>query len=87
MLFIDFRQAFDSRDSPSAVLFNLALHEAMKELNLSGTIICKTKQACAYADDIALVARNTDSLMEMFNILEEKSRIVGLRINEQKQNI
>jgi lipopolysaccharide/colanic/teichoic acid biosynthesis glycosyltransferase len=65
-------------------LFNLALHEAMKEHNLRGTIIYKTKQACAYAE-IALVARNMDSLKEMFNILEEKSSIVGLRINEKKK--
>jgi sorting nexin-29 len=74
-------------DSLSAVLFNLALHKAVKELNLRGTIIYKTKQTCAYADDTALVARNMDSLKETFNILEEKNRIVVLRINEQKQNI
>jgi hypothetical protein len=56
----------------------------MKELNLRWTIIYKTKQASAYGDDIALVAWNMDSLQEMFNILQEKSRIVGLWINEQK---
>jgi hypothetical protein len=61
-------------DSLSAVLFNLAPHEAMKELNLRGTIINKTKQTCAYADDIALVSRNMDSLKEMFNILEDKRK-------------
>jgi hypothetical protein len=71
-------------DSLSAVLFNLALHEAMKELNLRGTIIYKTKQACAYADDITLVARNVDSLKEMFNFLERKKQNCGIRINEQK---
>jgi hypothetical protein len=48
------------------------------------TIIYKSKQACVYADDIVLVAHNLDSLMEMFNTLEEKSRIVGLTINEGK---
>jgi hypothetical protein len=65
-------------DSLSAVLFNLALYEAMKELHLRGTIIYKTKQTCAYADDIALVARNMDSLEDMFNILEEKVKFWDL---------
>jgi hypothetical protein len=35
-------------------------------------------------DDIALVGRNLDWLMEMFDIVEEKSRALGLRINEGK---
>jgi hypothetical protein len=50
----------------------------MRELRLGGTIIYKSKQTCAYADNIVLVAHNLDSL------LEEKSRIVGLTINEGK---
>jgi sorting nexin-29 len=56
----------------------------MKELRIGGTIIYRTKQVCAYADDIELVGRNLDWLMEMFDILEEKSRALGLRINEGK---
>jgi hypothetical protein len=56
----------------------------MKELRMGGTIIYRTKQVCVYADDIALVGRNLDWLMEMFDILEEKSRALGLRINEGK---
>jgi hypothetical protein len=59
-------------DSLSAVLFNLDLHVAIKELRMGGTIVYRTKQACAYAQDIALVGHNQDSLMEMFNTMEEK---------------
>jgi hypothetical protein len=47
-----------------------------------GTIVYRTKQACAYANEIALIECNLDSLMEMFNTLEEKSRAMGLRTNE-----
>jgi hypothetical protein len=54
---------------------------AVMEPRVGGTIVYRTKQACAYADDIALVARNLDSLIEMFDTLEEKSRALGLRIN------
>jgi hypothetical protein len=59
----------------------------MRELRVGGTIVYKTKHACAYADDSALVGRNLDWLMDMFDTLEEKSRASGLRINEEKQNI
>jgi hypothetical protein len=51
---------------------------------MGGTIVYRTKQACAYAQDIALVGHNQDSLMEMFNTLEEKSWALGLRINKEK---
>jgi hypothetical protein len=36
----------------------------MKELRMGGTIVYRTKKACAYADD---------SLMEIFDTLEERS--------------
>jgi hypothetical protein len=55
----------------------------MKELRMGRTIVYRTKQACAYAD-IALVGRNLDSLMEMFDTLEGKSPALGLTINEEK---
>jgi hypothetical protein len=57
---------------------------ALRELRLGGTIIYMSKQACVYVDDIVLVARNLDSLMEMFITLEDKSLIVSLTINEGK---
>jgi hypothetical protein len=56
----------------------------MKELRMGGTIVYRTKQACAYADDIAIVGHNLDSLIQMFDTLEEKNRALGLRINELK---
>jgi hypothetical protein len=46
-------------DGLSAVLFNLALDKVLKELKLNGNILYKSKQMRAYADDIALIARNT----------------------------
>lgn len=71
-------------DAVSAVLFNLTLHEIMKDLSLEGSIIYKSYQVCAYADDIALVARSKNSLIEVFNILEKRSQGFGLKINEMK---
>jgi hypothetical protein len=37
-----------------------------------------------FTDDIAIVGRNLDSLIEMFDTLEEKSRALSIRINELK---
>jgi hypothetical protein len=54
----------------------------MNELRMGGTIVYRTKQACAYADDIALVGCNLDSLMETSDTLEEKSWALGLGINK-----
>ena len=36
----------------------MALDKVIKELKLNGNILYKSKQACVYADDIALIARN-----------------------------
>jgi hypothetical protein len=57
---------------------------AVKELRMGGTTVYRTKQVCAYADDIAIVGRNLDSLIELFDTLEEKRWALGLRINELK---
>ena len=71
-------------DGLSAVLFNLTLNKMLKELNLRGNILYKSKQICAYADDIALIARNKTALQEMLNIIETVGKSAGLEINESK---
>lgn len=71
-------------DALSATLFNLTLESAVRKVGLSGSIIYKLKQAHAYADDIVLIARNMTALTEMFQIIENEGRRLGLRINESK---
>ena len=43
-------------DYLSYILFNLAIHENLKALEIRGTIMYKSKQCFAYADDIALMS-------------------------------
>ena len=69
-------------DTLSATYFRLALNAAVKELNLRSKIFHKSKQCLAYADDILLIARNTETLKNMFINLEENRKIIGLKINE-----
>lgn len=41
-------------------------------------------QICAYADDIGLIARSKPKLVEVFKVIEEKSKEVILFINDGK---
>jgi hypothetical protein len=49
-------------------------------------ILYKSKQACAYGDDIALIARNMPALQKMLITLQEIGVKYGLCINEEKTN-
>jgi hypothetical protein len=71
-------------DGLSAVLFNLALNKVLKELKLNENILYKFKKACAYADNIALIARNMPALQETLITLQEIGVKYGLYINEEK---
>jgi hypothetical protein len=68
-------------DGLSAVIFNLELDKVLKELKLNGNILYKSKQVCAYADDIALIAGNTPALQEMLITLQEIGVKYGFYIN------
>lgn len=44
------------------------------KMKLKGNIVCKSKQAFAYADDILLIATDMVSLQEMLVTLDEKGK-------------
>jgi hypothetical protein len=58
-------------DVLSATLFNLILHKAIQNIEVTGTIVNKSKQILGYADDIVLVGRNITALWELFIELEK----------------
>jgi hypothetical protein len=66
-------------DALSAVLFNLTLHSAIQKVEQSGTIVNRTTQLFGYADDIALMGRNSTVLEELFNELAKEAKILGLK--------
>lgn len=77
-------------DSLSCLLFNLALERAVRDsqINTRGTIINRSIQILAYADDIDLIARSKRDLVQAFTALKEASKKVGLEINlKKKQSI
>jgi sorting nexin-29 len=71
-------------DALSAVLFNLALNMVLEGTVEKGNIVYRSKQICAYADDIVLVTRNTPTSKELLSALKIEGRKMELRINEEK---
>jgi hypothetical protein len=71
-------------DALSATLFNLILLKVIQNIEVTGTIVNKSKQILGYEDDIVLVGRNITALWELFIKLEKEGKKVGLNINEGK---
>lgn len=71
-------------DAQSATLFNLALQGALDQITDNGTIIYKSRQICAYADDIVIIARSQNQLKETYAELHHGAKKAGLEVNEGK---
>lgn len=73
-------------DSLSCLLFNIALEKAIRESGIMtrGTIINRSVQILAYADDIDIIARSKRDLIQTFKALEAAARKVGLQVNIAK---
>ena len=74
-------------DALSTILFNLVLEAAVSKIDLRGTISTRTKQLCAYADDVVIIARTQKALKEIFIILQKEAEKLGLIINTKKNEI
>jgi len=75
-------------DSMSPVVFNLVLEKVIRETNIGpqeGMPLQGSSVALlAYADDLVLMDKSHDGLRSLCGRLEEASKKVGLRINEDK---
>jgi hypothetical protein len=60
------------------------MHSAIQKVEPSGTIVNRTTQLFGYADDIALMGRNPIALKELFSELAKGTKILALKINENK---
>lgn len=52
------------RNDVSGVLFNLVLEDAIRKCDIQGMINVSLIQTCAYTVDVALIARNRESLTQ-----------------------
>jgi hypothetical protein len=73
-------------DPLSTVLFNITLDSAVKasEIRGNGLIYNQLVQVMAYADDIVILTRTKNNLVQALSKLEKAARDKGLRINEGK---
>jgi len=77
-------RGFRQGDGLSATLFNLVLHKALKNLELSNKTLDRMTQICAYADDILVTARSLPALEAIRAEISREAGRVGLVINPDK---
>jgi len=71
-------------DALSTILFNLVSEAALLKTDLRGNISTRTKQLCAYADDVVITARMQKALKETFITLQKEAEKLGFIINTNK---
>nr|XP_042900286.1 saccharopine dehydrogenase-like oxidoreductase [Parasteatoda tepidariorum] len=73
-------------DILSTLLFNVCLEKVMRNTvsNRGGTIFNRTKQVLAFADDVILIARSKNALVDLFKVLIKEASLFGLEINSDK---
>lgn len=71
------------------LLFNLAVEQVIRKLpkNTKGTLLYKSCQFVAYADDIYIIAWSFTSTQHIFINLEKTVNEIGIRISENKTTI
>jgi endonuclease/exonuclease/phosphatase family metal-dependent hydrolase/ribosomal protein S28E/S33 len=76
-------------DGLAPILFNLALEYVIRRIpvDTKGTLLFKSTQVVAYADDINIMARSLVGAKEVLVNLDSSAREVGLRINENKTKV
>lgn len=68
----------------STAIFNIAIEGMIRACKIEETITRKAVQAIAYADDVAIIARDMRSLNEILLTIEIEARQRGLEINQTK---
>lgn len=83
------RNGLKQGDGLTPILFNIALEYVIRKLSVDdkGTMITKTTQIVAHADDINILSRSFPRSREIMINLDKAAKEVRLRINENKTKI
>jgi Reverse transcriptase (RNA-dependent DNA polymerase). len=75
-------------DALSCILFNLALKEIVRELDIEtkGTVYNQSTQILAYADDVIIEGTCIDALKDTVKKLMKTAQVMELTVNVQRQN-
>ena len=71
-------------DPLSALLFSVVLDSVIANLEVRGNITTRLKQICGYADDIVIIGRTTQTLINTFCKLKQEALNVGIIVNNNK---
>jgi len=71
-------------DLSSALLFSVVLDSVITNLEVRGNITTRLKQICAYADDIVIIGRTKQILIDTFCKFKHEALNAGLRVNNNK---
>jgi hypothetical protein len=71
-------------DPLSALLFSVVLDSVITNLEVRGNITTRLKQICAYADDIIIIGRTKQILIDIFCKLKHEALNGGLIVNKDK---
>lgn len=73
-------------DGLACLLFNLALEKAIRDSGTAtrGTIVNRSSQLLAYADDIDIIGRTEQAVHDSFIQIEQAAQNLGLHISEGK---
>jgi sorting nexin-29 len=71
------------------LLFNIVLQYVIRKSNIStdGTLIYKSIQIAAYADDVNTMVRTQQDFKNTYILLEKNAKMVSLQINTTKTNV
>jgi len=72
------------RDPLSALLFSVVLDSVITNLEVRGGITTRLKQICACADDIVIIGRTKQILIDTFCKLKHEVLNAGLIVNSNK---
>jgi hypothetical protein len=81
---IEVKTGIKQGDPSSTVLFCTVMESMMKKLEIRGNITTRLKQACVYTDDVVLVTRTKQALMNTLQKLKQEAEKYGLTINQNK---
>lgn len=86
---LEIRNGLRQGDALAPILFNLVLDKVVKRANIygSGTIINKSLQIMAYADDVIIVGRSRQAIEVAYTALRGEARGAGLEINVEKTKL
>jgi hypothetical protein len=69
-------------DPPSTILFCIVMEMLMEKLEIRGNITTRLKQVCVYVDDVVLVTRTKQALVNTLQKLKQEAQKYGLVINQ-----